>query len=60
MFSLGTIDALVGERRFSMRTLIIALAFLFVAAGTASAAPRHGKRHHHARAGKHHKKHHRR
>jgi hypothetical protein len=43
-----------------MRTLIIALAFLFVAAGTASATPRHGKRHHHARAGKHHKKHHRR
>jgi hypothetical protein len=41
-----------------MRTIAIALALLFVAAGTASAAPRHGKRHHHARAAKHQKKHH--
>ena len=31
-----------------MRTLVIAIALTLFAAGTASAAPRHGKRHHHA------------
>lgn len=40
-----------------MRTLAIALILAFLGAGTASAAPRHGQRHHHGRAGKHHKRH---
>ena len=31
-----------------MRTLVIALALTLFAAGTASAAPRHAKKHHHA------------
>ncbi len=36
-----------------MRTIALALALLFAGAGVASAAPRHGKKHHHARAVKH-------
>ena len=38
-----------------MRTIVLALALVvgIFAAGTASAAPHHGKRHHHARATKH-------
>ncbi|HEX8951827.1 MAG TPA: hypothetical protein VF945_08270 [Polyangia bacterium] len=36
-----------------MRTIAIALVLGLLGAGTASAAPRHGKKHHHARAAKH-------